>query len=162
MPGLDRAFSAYRPVLQQLGRNAAASQQFLCTILESYDISTTLIRTHFLSLSPLRAQEDPFVFSTCSLHSRHAPAVNMPYLQFKVAGDIIKTDGFGTLYKGLSAGLLRQATYTTARLGIFNNISEELKRINEGKVSCCKYARQTFFTMTLFPSSRLHISARNL
>lgn len=52
---------------------------------------------------------------------------------FKVAGDIIKTDGFGSLYKGLSAGLLRQATYTTARLGIFNNISEELKSYNEGK-----------------------------
>lgn len=55
-------------------------------------------------------------------------------VQFKVAGDIIKQDGFGSLYKGLSAGLLRQATYTTARLGIFNNISEKLKEVNEGKV----------------------------
>lgn len=57
-------------------------------------------------------------------------------LQFKVAGDIIKQDGFISLYKGLGAGLLRQATYTTARLGIFNKLSEELKTRNEGKASC--------------------------
>ena len=55
-------------------------------------------------------------------------------MQLKVAQDIIKKDGFGYLYKGLSAGLLRQATYTTARLGIFNNLSAELKKLNDGKV----------------------------
>lgn len=55
--------------------------------------------------------------------------------QLKVAGDIIKSDGFGSLYKGLSAGLLRQATYTTARLGIFNNLSTALKEYNQGAVS---------------------------
>lgn len=37
------------------------------------------------------------------------------------------------LYKGLSAGLLRQATYTTARLGIFSQISEYAKRANNGQ-----------------------------
>lgn len=52
---------------------------------------------------------------------------------FKVASDIIKQDGFMSLYKGLGAGLLRQATYTTARLGIFNNLSTELKKANDGK-----------------------------
>ena len=36
-----------------------------------------------------------------------------------VAMRMIKQDGPGALYKGLSAGLLRQATYTTARLGIY-------------------------------------------
>lgn len=41
--------------------------------------------------------------------------------------------GIGGLYKGLSAGLLRQATYTTARLGIFKIINEEAIRRNEGK-----------------------------
>jgi solute carrier family 25 oxoglutarate transporter 11 len=39
-----------------------------------------------------------------------------------VARDIIAKDGFFAMYKGLSAGLLRQATYTTARLGIFTVI----------------------------------------
>eukprot|EP00798_Chlamydomonas_sp_ICE-L_P011228 gene11228-18857_t len=49
-----------------------------------------------------------------------------------VAADIIKKDGFGALYKGLSAGLLRQATYTTARMGLFNIFSDSLKDYNKG------------------------------
>ena len=54
-----------------------------------------------------------------------------------MARNIIAEEGVGGLYKGLSAGLLRQATYTTARLGIFNYLSDYLKQINEGKVSGC-------------------------
>ena len=55
-------------------------------------------------------------------------------LQLQVAKDIIAKDGAGGLYKGLSAGLLRQATYTTARLGIFQIFSDMLKQQNQGKV----------------------------
>lgn len=33
---------------------------------------------------------------------------------------IIKNEGLFAMYNGLSAGLLRQATYTTARLGVYN------------------------------------------
>lgn len=47
---------------------------------------------------------------------------------------MIKTQGVGSMYKGLSAGLLRQATYTTARLGIYNNIFEYAKELNDNKV----------------------------
>lgn len=54
-------------------------------------------------------------------------------LQIGVAKDIIAKDGFGSLYKGLSAGLLRQATYTTARLGIFQQITDYAKKANDGK-----------------------------
>lgn len=50
-----------------------------------------------------------------------------------VASGIIKQDGFGSLYKGLSAGLLRQATYTTARLGIYQMLSDSLVKFNEGQ-----------------------------
>jgi len=50
-----------------------------------------------------------------------------------VAANIVKNEGFSTLYTGLSAGLLRQATYTTARLGIFTSLSDYLKKQNEGK-----------------------------
>lgn len=50
-----------------------------------------------------------------------------------VAKDIIAKDGFGALYKGLSAGLLRQATYTTARLGIFQQITAYAKELNKGQ-----------------------------
>lgn len=56
-------------------------------------------------------------------------------MQLQVAKDIIAKDGTGGLYKGLSAGLLRQATYTTARLGIFQIFSDMLKQQNQGKVS---------------------------
>lgn len=54
-------------------------------------------------------------------------------LQIGVAKDIIAKDGFGALYKGLSAGLLRQATYTTARLGIFQQITAYAKEANKGQ-----------------------------
>jgi len=40
-----------------------------------------------------------------------------------VARQIIAENGFLSLYTGLSAGLLRQATYTTARLGLFRSIT---------------------------------------
>ncbi|THG17064.1 hypothetical protein TEA_013208 [Camellia sinensis var. sinensis] len=36
-----------------------------------------------------------------------------------VTKNMFKNDGIGAFYKGLTAGLLRQATYTTARLGSF-------------------------------------------
>jgi solute carrier family 25 oxoglutarate transporter 11 len=52
--------------------------------------------------------------------------LSCPPNQITVAKDIIAKDGFGSLYKGLNAGLLRQATYTTARLGIFSIISEKV------------------------------------
>lgn len=52
---------------------------------------------------------------------------------FGVATNIIRTEGFGALYKGLGAGLLRQATYTTARMGIFQTLNDEAKKRYEGK-----------------------------
>lgn len=51
---------------------------------------------------------------------------------FAVGAQIAKSEGLGGLYKGLSAGLLRQATYTTARLGLFNNFSDYLKAQHGG------------------------------
>jgi solute carrier family 25 oxoglutarate transporter 11 len=56
------------------------------------------------------------------------------FMQVGVAANIIKKDGFLALYKGLDAGLVRQATYTTARLGLFNKMSEALKEYNGGAV----------------------------
>jgi len=52
---------------------------------------------------------------------------------FGIASNIIKNEGFFTLYRGLSAGLLRQATYTTARLGIFRVITDKAKEMNKGQ-----------------------------
>ena len=51
-----------------------------------------------------------------------------------VGRKIIAEEGVAALYKGLSAGLLRQATYTTARLGVYNYFFEKVKA-EKGSVS---------------------------
>merc|ERR1712086_494005 len=43
-----------------------------------------------------------------------------------VAGKIIASDGVGALYKGLSAGILRQVFYGTSRLGIFRTLTAQV------------------------------------
>lgn len=57
-----------------------------------------------------------------------------------VARNMIRAEGFGALYNGLSAGLLRQATYTTARMGIFRTITEKIKDPETGSLSFAKRA----------------------
>jgi solute carrier family 25 oxoglutarate transporter 11 len=39
---------------------------------------------------------------------------------------VIKSEGFFSLYNGLSAGLLRQASYTTVRMGVYTSLIERL------------------------------------
>jgi len=41
---------------------------------------------------------------------------------------IAKAEGVKNLYKGLTAGLFRQATYTTTRLGVYNVLTDYLTR----------------------------------
>ena len=48
-----------------------------------------------------------------------------------VITSVIKNEGITTLYNGLSAGLLRQATYTTTRLGIYTWLFEKFS--SDGK-----------------------------
>lgn len=52
---------------------------------------------------------------------------------FIIANQMVAQGGIKSLYKGLSAGLLRQATYTTARMGLFNTFISTFKQQNEGK-----------------------------
>ncbi|KNC87130.1 hypothetical protein SARC_00753 [Sphaeroforma arctica JP610] len=53
---------------------------------------------------------------------------------FTMGAQIVRNDGVLSLYRGLSAGLLRQATYTTARMGIFKTLTEKVKG-PDGKIS---------------------------
>jgi len=46
--------------------------------------------------------------------------------------NVVKNEGLFTLYNGLSAGLLRQATYTTTRLGVYQFLFEQFSS-NDGK-----------------------------
>jgi solute carrier family 25 oxoglutarate transporter 11 len=47
---------------------------------------------------------------------------------FDAFAKIIKREGFRALYKGLSAALLRQATYTTTRLGTYTILNDSYKQ----------------------------------
>ncbi|KAL8142863.1 hypothetical protein V2J09_015895 [Rumex salicifolius] len=51
----------------------------------------------------------------------------------QVTTTMLKNEGVGAFYKGLSAGLLRQATYTTARLGSFRILTNKAIAANDGK-----------------------------
>ena len=44
----------------------------------------------------------------------------------QVISQVIKTEGLAALYTGLSAGLLRQASYTTVRMGFYNSLIDHL------------------------------------
>lgn len=44
--------------------------------------------------------------------------------------NIVKTEGIFGMYNGLSAGLLRQATYTTTRMGIYQTLFEMASKDN--------------------------------
>lgn len=51
---------------------------------------------------------------------------------YKGTGDaivkILKSEGISGMYTGLSAGILRQATYTTTRLGVFNILLDRMTK----------------------------------
>lgn len=65
---------------------------------------------------------------------------------FDAFAKIIKREGFRAIYKGLSAGLLRQATYTTTRLGTYTFLND-------------KYKTETGKTPNLFVSMGLGVCA---
>ncbi|GAB4835108.1 hypothetical protein Ancab_000016 [Ancistrocladus abbreviatus] len=50
-----------------------------------------------------------------------------------VTKKMLRDEGLRAFYKGLSAGLLRQATYTTARLGSFKVLTNKAIAANDGK-----------------------------
>ncbi|XP_077213340.1 mitochondrial substrate carrier family protein [Tasmannia lanceolata] len=50
-----------------------------------------------------------------------------------ISRTMLREEGLGAFYKGLSAGLLRQATYTTARLGSFRILTNKAIVANDGK-----------------------------
>jgi len=57
-----------------------------------------------------------------------------------ICKEIIKNEGFSSLYKGLDAGIIRQLTYTTARMGIFRWTSDALKKEGEKSIPLWKKA----------------------
>ncbi|XP_015597365.1 mitochondrial 2-oxoglutarate/malate carrier protein isoform X1 [Cephus cinctus] len=67
------------------------------------------------------------MFATCFVHPMDVIKNRMqmskdPVGVFTMVSRIFKNEGITKFYAGLSAGLLRQATYTTTRLGIYNQL----------------------------------------
>lgn len=50
---------------------------------------------------------------------------------------VYQDEGIFKFYSGLTAGLLRQITYTTTRLGVYNTLQDEWKRRYTGKPNFC-------------------------
>eukprot|EP00605_Chrysophyceae_sp_TOSAG23-4_P000908 GSChrysophyteH1.ASY1.ANO1.1002.1 assembled CDS len=60
-----------------------------------------------------------------SLASMSSESVGKPALSFpKFFANTVKENGFGTLYQGLSAGVLRQVFYASSRFGLFEVMRE--------------------------------------
>lgn len=47
---------------------------------------------------------------------------------FDALTSILRKEGVVGIYKGLGAGLLRQATYTTTRLGVYTGLNDVYRR----------------------------------
>jgi solute carrier family 25 oxoglutarate transporter 11 len=54
---------------------------------------------------------------------------------YDILRDMVRKDGIKSIYAGLSASLLRQAVYGTARIGLHRSFSESLEKLREGKIS---------------------------
>jgi len=77
---------------------------------------------HPIDLTKVRLQ----LFSTLN------PGVKKPSA-FTILSEMAKKEGFLSLYTGLSASLMRQAVYGTARIGLHRSISQELQSRNGGE-----------------------------
>lgn len=55
---------------------------------------------------------------------------------FDCASAIIRTEGVAAVYSGLSAGLMRQATYTTARLGTYTWLMDNYSTFTKLVIHC--------------------------
>eukprot|EP01132_Coremiostelium_polycephalum_P009881 gene9881-12122_t len=69
--------------------------------------------------------------SSTSTSATAGTSTNKPRGTLKMISHIHQTEGLFTLYKGLSASLLRQATYTTTRFGLYGVIKDLLTKENK-------------------------------
>lgn len=61
---------------------------------------------------------------------------------------VVRTEGFVHLYDGLSAALLRQATYSTVRFGTYDMLKEQLGVGNDCALRACPANRAPFLFET--------------
>jgi len=93
---------------------AEVAQPFVCAGISACFASSII---HPIDLAKVRLQ----LFSVLN------PGVPRPPF-FNIIINMIKKDGVKSVYAGLSASLMRQAIYGTARLGLFRTFSDNLEK----------------------------------
>lgn len=68
------------------------------------------------------------------------PPAGVASSPLSVARDVVSRGRFLDLYSGLSAAILRQAVYATARLGLFESFQNSLRRRAEGQGRCLSFS----------------------
>lgn len=95
------------------------AEPFICGGLSGVLASSCI---HPIDLSKVRLQ----LFATLN------PGKPTPGFS-KILMDMIRKDGFLSIYSGISASVMRQCVYGTARIGLHRTFSEELQKRNKGK-----------------------------
>ncbi|CAM9371813.1 unnamed protein product [Ascophyllum nodosum] len=98
---------------------AAAIQPFVCGGMAACFASCCI---HPIDLAKVRIQ----------LLGSMSPDVKKPSFPALLT-HMVRTEGIGSVYAGLSASIMRQAIYGTARIGLHRSFSDKLVEMNEGK-----------------------------
>jgi hypothetical protein len=98
---------------------AATIQPFFCGGISAMTASAIV---HPIDLAKVRIQ----------MYAIRHPG-EVPPSFFGILRNLAKKDGVTAIYSGVSASLLRQAIYGTARLGLFRKFSDEAKIMNDGQ-----------------------------
>ena len=96
----------------------------LCTGTTQHDLTTWKETSVFLCESSKLLPLQPLDLVKTRMQVAKSSGAAKPSTLSVITG-VIKNEGITTLYNGLSAGLLRQATYTTTRLGIYTWLFEK-------------------------------------
>mmetsp|Transcript_30177 Transcript_30177/g.39756 ORF Transcript_30177/g.39756 Transcript_30177/m.39756 type:complete len:306 (+) Transcript_30177:210-1127(+) len=99
---------------------AETLQPFVCGGAAACFASTCI---HPIDLAKVRLQ----LFSTLN------PGAPKPSFPALLSG-MVQKEGFMSIYAGLSAAIMRQAIYGTARIGLHRTFSDKLEKINGGDV----------------------------
>ncbi|KAL2327818.1 hypothetical protein Fmac_021245 [Flemingia macrophylla] len=100
--------------------NGGASDMLATCVIQPIDMIKVMSSSHLFVLIPpnwILGEDSTWARIGCPGHTT----------------TMLKNEGVAAFYKGLFAGLLRQATYTTARLGSFKILTSKAIEANDGK-----------------------------
>ena len=97
---------------------AATIMPFACSGVAACFASSVI---HPIDLAKVRLQ----------LFATQNPGMAKPNF-VSLIGGMVKTEGITSVYSGLSASLLRQSTYGTARMGLHRTLADKLQERNGG------------------------------